>query len=209
MSFINNFNKLSIDIKNYIKKLNIQLQFKNRKTSLLDGFLFKILYTMKNSTQENITTKLNLYNNNDASRISYLKRINKIDICIFENIYNYFNKQITSYFGNNNNYIIYAVDGTYIQLKEKLHDECKRVKNNTSVTSLITGIYNVTHNHPELIKFENNQTSERKSFLEIFNNFKQNNEKEIYVFDRGYLDYNLLDIIIVGIIVGKIEINRD
>jgi hypothetical protein len=68
MNFINNFSRLSNDIKLYLDNLNCQLGFKKRKTSLIDGVLFKILYTMKNSTHENITTKLNLYNNKDVSR---------------------------------------------------------------------------------------------------------------------------------------------
>ena len=89
-------------------------------------------------------------------------------------IYTYLNKQILYYFGsnNNNNYVILAVDGTYIQLKEKLADECKRIKNTSSVTCLVTGIFNITYNNPEILKFENNETSERKSFINIFNNIK-------------------------------------
>ena len=81
-------------------------------------------------------------------------------------------KIYTYYFGSNNNndYVILAVDGTYIQLKEKLADECKRIKNTSSVTCLVTGIFNITYNTPEILKFENNETSERKSFINIFNN---------------------------------------
>jgi hypothetical protein len=197
MNFINNFSRLSNDIKLYLDNLNCQLGFKKRKTSLIDGILFKILYTMKNSTHENITTKLNLYNNKDVSRVAYTKKINNINLHVFENLYNYLNNRINHYFYNikNNDYIIYAVDGSYIQLKEKLHTECKRKKNNTSVTALLTGIYNVTYDNSVLLKFENNETSERHSFLNIFNEIKNTYEKQIYVFDRGYLDYSLLDII--------------
>ncbi len=43
-----------------------------------------LLYTMNNSTQENITTKINYFNNNDVSIASYIKRIDNIDITIFE-----------------------------------------------------------------------------------------------------------------------------
>ena len=120
---------------------------------------------MVNATQEDIKIKLNFFNKTDASRTSYIKRINQIDITVFEDIYNYFNKQLIYYFNSNkhnnhinqinnddinkinNDHIIYAVDGTYIQLKEKLHKYCKRAKNNSSVTCLVTGIFNITANN--------------------------------------------------------------
>ena len=60
MNFINNFNNLSRDIKNYIQQISKIHKFKNKKTSLSDGILFKLLYTIKNATQESVTTKLNL-----------------------------------------------------------------------------------------------------------------------------------------------------
>ena len=175
MNFIKNFNKLSLDIKNYINIISNQKKFRNRKTSLFDGIIFKLLYTMEKSTQDYVTCKLNLYNNNNASRKAYIKRIDNMDVSIFEKIYTYLNKQILYYFGSNNNNndcVILAVDGTYIQLKEKLADECKRIKNTSSVTCLVTGIFNITYNTPEILKFENNETSERKSFINIFNNIK-------------------------------------
>jgi len=83
--------------------------------------------------------------------------------------------------------------GTYIQLKEALNKDCKRAKNDGSVTCLLTGIYNVTYNEPKLINFENNKTSEKESFKNIFNDLKITKEKQIFVFDRGYVDYNLFN----------------
>ena len=163
MNFTNKIYDLIIDIKNYLNKLNKKLEFKTRKTTINDAFIFKLLYTMNNATQQNITTKINYFNNNDASREAYIKRIDSIDISIFEEFNNYFNKQVDYYFNNDNNeYTIYAVDGTYIQLKEALNKDCKRAKNDGSVTCLLTGIYNVTYNEPKLINFENNKTSEKE-----------------------------------------------
>ena len=109
MNFIKNFNKLSLDIKNYINIISNQKKFRNRKTSLFDGIIFKLLYTMEKSTQDYVTCKLNLYNNNNASRKAYIKRIDNMDVSIFEKIYTYLNKQILYYFGssnNNNDYVI-------------------------------------------------------------------------------------------------------
>jgi hypothetical protein len=150
MNFTKKIHNLTIDIKNYLNKLNKKLEFKTRKTSITDAFIFKLLYTINGSTQENVTTKLNYFNNNDASRASYIKRINSIDISIFEQFNDFFNKRVNYYFYNDNNeYTIYAVDGTYIQLKEALNKECKRTKNDASVTCLLTGIFNVTYNEPK------------------------------------------------------------
>ena len=113
---------------------------------------------MKKSTQDYVTCKLNLYNN--ASRKAYIKHIDNMDVSIFDQphmrrlcpkertykIYTYLNKQILYYFGSNNNndYVILAIDGTYIQLKEKLDNKFKSIKNTSSVIYLVTGIFNIT-----------------------------------------------------------------
>lgn len=193
MTFINNMRKLINDIKKYLKELSKKLGFKKRKTSIYDAFIFKLLYTMNDSCQELVATKINLFNNNDASRIAYLKRINNIDVSVFEKFNDFFNKRVDYYFHNDNkDYTIYA-DGTYTQLKEALNKDCKRVKNNNSVTCLSTGIFNVTYNEPTILKFENNETSEKESFKNIFENLKMSNEKQIFVFDRGYVNYFLFN----------------
>ena len=122
MNFTKKIHNLTIDIKNYLNKLNKKLEFKTRKTSITDAFIFKLLYTINGSTQENVTTKLNYFNNNDASRAFYIKRINSIDISIFEQFNDFFYKRVNYYFYNDNNdCTIYAVDGTYIQLKKALN----------------------------------------------------------------------------------------
>jgi hypothetical protein len=106
MNFTNKIYDLIVDIKNYLNK---KLEFKTRKTTINDTFIFKLLYTMNNATKQNITTKINYFNNNDASCEAYIKRIDSIDIFIFEEFNNYFNKQVDYYFNNDNNeYTIYA-----------------------------------------------------------------------------------------------------
>lgn len=108
MSFTTKLNDLSLDLKNYINDIDTKLGFKHRKTCGIDAVLFKILQTVTNSNQEKIKTKLNLFNNNDASRIAYLKRIDQMDLSIFDNMYEYFNKQTDHYFNTsntNNDYI--------------------------------------------------------------------------------------------------------
>ena len=39
---------------------------------------------MEKSTQDYVTCKLNLYNNNNASRKAYIKRIDNMDVSIFD-----------------------------------------------------------------------------------------------------------------------------
>lgn len=162
MTSINNSCDLSNDINKYLNNLNDKLTFNNKKTKIHDAFIFKLLYTMANTTQEQITMRINKYKHNDISRTAYNKKINNIDICYFENFYKYLNERIDYYFHKeSNNFVIYAVDGTYIQLKESLNKKCKRAKNNSSVTCLSTGIFNVTYNEPTILKFENNETSKK------------------------------------------------
>ena len=75
MNFTKKMHSLTIDIKNYLNKLNKELEFKTRKTSITDAFIFKLLYTFNESTQENVTTKLNYFKD-----MIYLKMIYNIAI---------------------------------------------------------------------------------------------------------------------------------
>ena len=87
MIYVRKIRKLICDIKRYLKKLSKKLGFKYRKTTIYDAFIFKLLCTMDNSTQEIVATKINLFNNNDASRVAYLKRINAALICLQSKFY--------------------------------------------------------------------------------------------------------------------------
>lgn len=166
MNFINKLLNLSSNIKIFLNNLNNKLKY-SKKTNIINGFLFKLLYTMNNSTQIDTTVTLNIFNNTNISRISYINRVKNIDISVFNDIYNYLNKQINLHFhdsiNNDNDYTIFAVDGTYLQLKESLSCECKKKKNNNSVTCLSTGIFNLTYNEPSILKLENKITNERTS----------------------------------------------
>jgi len=125
---------------------------------------------MNNSTQIDTTITLNIFNNTNISRISYINRVKNIDISVFNDIYNYLNEQINLHFhdsiNNDDDYTLFAVDGTYLQLKESLSCECKKKKNNNSVTCLSTGIFNLIYNEPSILKLENKITNERTSLYD-------------------------------------------
>jgi len=131
MNFINKLLNLSSNIKIFLNNLNNKLKY-SKKTNIINGFLFKLLYTMNNSTQIDTTITLNIFNNTNISRISYINRVKNIDISVFNDIYNYLNEKINLNFNYNINndydYTIFAFDGKYLQLKESLSFECKKKK---------------------------------------------------------------------------------
>ena len=73
--------------------------------------------------------------------------------------------KINKLFYKKNQYNILSVDGSYAQFKTSVNEE-KLNPNEDSTTNLITGIYNVIHNCPELLQIENKYT-ERSNIAEI------------------------------------------
>ena len=72
-NFNNKFIQLSKSINIFLNKKHLEYNFKTRNTSLTEGFLFKLLSTEINSTQEKVTLKINNYNKTNINRISYYK----------------------------------------------------------------------------------------------------------------------------------------
>ena len=108
---------------------------KKRKTNLNDGFLFKLLNTQLNATQETVTAKLNTYNKQNISRTSYADRANQLDLEFFSDIYKNFSDLVDKIFynKNDNNMNIIAVDGTYCQFKSSITNNQNLNKNNSSI----------------------------------------------------------------------------
>jgi hypothetical protein len=127
--------EMNIYINNYYNNINIKKNIKRRKTNLNDGFLFKLLNTQLNSTQETVTAKLNTYNKQNISRTSYSDRANQLDLKFFSDIYKKFSNLIDKIFynKNDNNMNIIAVDGTYCQFKSSITNNQNLNKNNSSI----------------------------------------------------------------------------
>lgn len=170
----------------------IELKMRTKKTNLNDGILFKLLTCKKDVTHLDSAAYINKYNNTNVSAQGYYNRISNLNIEFYRDLSKFITKKINRSFYNSNQYNILSVDGTYAQFKTSVNEE-KLNPNEDSTTNLITGIYNVTHNCPELLQIENKHT-ERSSIAEIIKN-KYNNSSTIFVMDRGYMGTELFNTI--------------
>jgi len=96
--FLNKLLLLSKNINSYLNLKNKEFKFINKKTNLIDGFIFKLLTTTHNSTQTSITNKLNLFKNEIISRTAYTNRSNSLNIDFYKNFIKYFDNQIKNIF---------------------------------------------------------------------------------------------------------------
>lgn len=172
---------------------------RNRKTNIFDGFLFRLLYCRKNSSQDKAAAKLNALNYNilnksHASRQAFKARDDKLSIEFYKKILesidlfvkkNVKRNKTTSYFRSHD---IYAVDGVKNNLRKALaEDGFPSNPNNESITSLTIGIYDIASHSPVCLNLVNH-SDERKAFIDSINDKYINS---IFIFDRGYQDKKL------------------
>ena len=85
-----NFNQsiicLSKEINNYLCKKSDELKLRTKKTNIVDGVLFKLLALQQNSSYDKACIKLNRFNNNDVSTISYYNRANNLSINFYKEL---------------------------------------------------------------------------------------------------------------------------
>ena len=175
----------------YAKKNNNSVVLRNRNINICDALLYKFLYSQKNKTQENITSIINMHNGNNYNRTSYVRKEEKININIYKNMYDIVCSYESKFFPKYSKNII-AVDGTVTNINNKLSKlGYKLNKNDESISPLVLGVFNVTYNFPitlELVKHKN----ERKAFIDFINQ-KYDIKNTIYVFDRGFFSYPVVD----------------
>ena len=166
---IQNFILLSKNIKDYLTNVIKDGDIRHRKTSLIDGIIFKLYYSRKETSQESASVKLNKVMNRNTiqrkiSRQSYIARENSIDISIYKGLYDLIDKFSNTYFYDNGIKQSYAVDGTQINLSKNLSkDGLKLTKNEEIVNGLVLGIYNVTYNYPVSLSLVNDK-NERNAY---------------------------------------------
>lgn len=191
---------LSKSINQFIIGKNYDYLKRLRKTSIVDGLLFRLIYGQKNMSKDQAAILMNTFKDikcksDKINRSSYSDRDNQISIKLYEQIYDTIGKHIDENYLRRNTTEIFAVDCTQSHLSKILGDDgFKLNKNKLSVNGMTLGVYNITHNFPvalELVKHKN----ERKAFLDyIRNNDKYKNA--IFLFDRGYIGpelFNKLD----------------
>jgi len=189
---IRTLNKLSLTIHNFIHEYDYVLGKRNKKTSILDGVVYKIIQGEKEMSGPKATYAMNKFKNMKISRTSYGDREKQISLDLY--------KQIYGKISNGLNFIndgkickqILAVDATQFNLNKKIaNDGLKLNKNQLSINGFALGVYNVTYGTPISLKLLNHK-NERKGFLDYLNDTEEDNSY-IYVLDRGYYSEDLVE----------------
>ena len=101
-----NFNQsiicLSKEINNYLCTKSDELKLRTKKTNIVDGVLFKLLALQQNSSYDKACIKLNRFNNNDVSTISYYNRANNLSLNFYKELFEFISSKIDAFFYKNN-----------------------------------------------------------------------------------------------------------
>jgi hypothetical protein len=178
------FNKISLCIYNILEENKKKYIKRIRKTNLLDGFAYRILYSDIHQTNDTVSAKINFFNESNITKKAFSDREKQID----EDLYKTVLDKLSSLFHyKTTNDIagkeIFAVDGTNNHFRLNLSEYGYPTKTDKFVFPKTLVVYNVTNScSADLILKKH--LSERKAFLEYIKSI--NNFGGIYVFDRGY-----------------------
>ena len=196
--FSNQLNKLFFNINqsiyNIIFKIN-KIKSRNNKLKFTDVVSYLFNYTFINSTKNDVVSNLNYDNNLNVHYSNYQKKESKIPLIFYHDLFNniqslfYTNYSDTKYLNNSidNKKNIVCVDGTY---------------NNTTISndgnlesSLNMGYFDFNNKIPVNIKFKGveNKNKEIKSFIHDIENKNINTNDVVFVFDRAYFSYDLIN----------------
>jgi hypothetical protein len=177
------FNDSNIKITDMLKKLNIKTR--TRKITFSDALIYKFKYAQKHNTQKSIINDYKLDNNILCDNTSFYKKEQKIPLeyydSVYDKVYNIYKK-----YSKKTHHTIVAVDGTYNNTNYK--------KNSILETTLNMGYYDITNNIPlEIDPIENKRNSEINSFMKIIKEGKLETNNIIFVCDRAYFSYDLMN----------------
>jgi hypothetical protein len=171
------------DITNLLGEKNIKIR--QRKISLTDALIYKFKYVEKYKTQNNTINDYKIDNGIHCNNICFINKENKIPLKYYEGIFDKITDIYYKY-SNKTQYTIIAVDGTYNNTNYK--------NNHKLETSLNMGYYDVNNNIPLTIDpIIDGNNCEIKSFLNYVNNNKTKLDNIIFVCDRAYFSYDLMN----------------
>lgn len=159
----------------------VNLRNRQKGLNIMDVIYYRFLYSDKNTTKQQIVSKINEFNNTSFSRQAYESKENNIPISFYENLLNriivYFNAQNTF----NNNDICVAVDGTYNN-------------NNNCDIMLNMGLFDVTNQIPISLNLigKKDRNNEVRVFTDYLTSHKDQFKNTIFICDRLYFCYNFL-----------------
>ena len=190
----NNYSTLTNNLNSIFKNINNNIindlpdnkQTRNSKLKYSDVLYYKMLYSFKNNSKQNIVSTINFKNNKLIDRTTYHKKDLKMNVTLYYNLFNKIKKNYNDLFKNTLNYDIIAVDGTYNNTNIKNIKGCLE-------TNLNMGYYNVTKNIPIDITYcgEENKNREILQLKKYINSNKLKNV--ILVLDRAYFSYDFIN----------------
>ena len=161
---------------------------RSSKISLTNAVYYRFLYSKKDITKQQITSKINFKNNEDIHRTCYDRKENNIHVDVykhlFDDVVNLHKKICCS--NDVNKISIIAVDGTYGNTN--IDNKSGQLE-----TSLSMGYYDVTNNIPINLEFKGalNKNKELLQLVEYIKEHKLTNV--ILVLDRAYFKYEFFN----------------
>jgi len=176
------FKNVETEIKDILNAKNIKTR--TRKISFMDSLCYKFKYAKKHTTQKEIINDHKYENNIICNNTAFYKKENKIPLEYYDNIHNRVLSLHNKYV-KKSKYNIVGIDGTYNNTNLKNDKKLE--------TSLNMGFYNITHKIPLELKLKGERNTEIESFISILNDNKFDTEDIIFVFDRAYYSYDLIN----------------
>lgn len=189
-------NELNEIFKNSNKNIKEELLKKKIKTregkiTFEDVLSYIFNYSFIDTTKQSIVSNYNFNNNNSIDRSTFYKKEKLISISFYNNIFLKIKQLLNKYLNKKDNiYNVIAVDGTYNNTNIK--------NDKTLETSLNMGLYDATNCIPielELKGFEN-KNKEINSFIDYIKQNNVDNNNLIFVLDRAYFSYDLINFLI-------------
>ena len=152
-----NFRILSEKSKCFLEEKNKILVKRKKETDIFDGLLFKLLYSQKRVTQDDVMKEINEFKNKFIDRTSYLDRSKLISEDFLCDYFKFLDKEINDIFFKercNNTYIlpVISADGTKsIAYHSSKNKPSKKKNKNDTFTFLNMGMFNITYNEPCLL----------------------------------------------------------
>ena len=180
------FKNLDTDIKNMLPK-NILRQ--NRKITYIDALVHSFLYSQQSETKQSVTSSLNFNNEQNVSRIAYYKKIELINIDIYKQLLIKLQHLYKKLYSNKDAITICAVDGTY-------NNTSSNIKSGELQTSLNMGYFDSTIGLPIDLTFHGSENKNKEVFQFMQYLEKHDIQNAIYVLDRAYYSYKLINLLI-------------
>ena len=190
--FINIVGKINSIMLKINENVKIELSKENmfiRKSKLTfeDAMIHSFLYSFKDTTKQSITSNYNFNNGIDVTRSSYYKKSEKIPLNVYNIMLNElkicYNNEFV--FENDVNMNIYAVDGC----NNNTNNNCDFMELNRTLNM---GVFDIVNGIPIYLEHIEDGVNTEISQLKILIQ-KYNIKNTIFVLDRGYVSYDLMN----------------